>query len=408
MRLNPKYLPLVIYILFINTLYGQQFLEGRYTDNNDNTIHGLIHDGSWINNPDKITFKSNPEANPIELNIEAVKQFEINGKSKYKRFTIKIDESSNRIKHLNESNEPKWNTRTVFLSTLVEGEASLYGFSENGTTKYFFSKNNQLPEQLIYRRYYTEEGSVATNNYYRQQLNNIFSDCNQIDAQDLTKIDYYAKDFIKLFVEYNQCIESKSAIYYLQNSSTKFKLNLGLGLGLTNAKFRHNEASALRPDFKNITTSRIGGDAELLLPFHNNRWGIFIGYYFHSNIDETINIETSASNLDYQSVNFKLNQSELTLGVRHYIPIYEKIKGSLHFGINKFSVKEFLLDYEFSQDAQDDNTTINLCVGGGISYGRINLESKIYFNTTVIQDNTDNYEDSKYSFFALMATYTLL
>ena len=130
---------LLLLILNIKSYSQILFEDGYFINNSDQKIACLIKNVDWKNNPTEFEYKLAQDANIQKENIETVKEFGIDGLSKYYRVNVKIDRSSDQIDDLNPTKNAIFSNEQLFLKVLVEGKASLFIYV-NGNLKRFFYK----------------------------------------------------------------------------------------------------------------------------------------------------------------------------------------------------------------------------------------------------------------------------
>lgn len=130
--------------------------------------------------------------------------------SKYKRFKVNIDRTSDNINILSTNKNPIWKEEILFLKLLIEGDATLYSYLQENLTRYFYETKNIKLEQLVYLKYLSDEtnqeiysstDNIKENNQYRQQLYNNVK-CDNISESDLKKVTYRKSSLVKYFSKY--------------------------------------------------------------------------------------------------------------------------------------------------------------------------------------------------------------
>lgn len=121
-----KITTLAIMIISFNAIAQISFEKGYFISNNNQKIECLIKNMDWKDNPTKFLYKLEEDQNSKTATIQTVKEFGINNVSKYVRFSVSIDRSSENINELSDSRSPIFNNEILFLKTLVEAKASLY------------------------------------------------------------------------------------------------------------------------------------------------------------------------------------------------------------------------------------------------------------------------------------------
>ena len=126
-------LKITMIILFIglNSVAQIKFEKGFIITNHGEKVECLIKNEDWLYNPNKITYKKDKNSNEIEGNLYNIKEFIINGTTKYKRFKVNIDKSRTNINQLSNKRTYDFEVETLFLKVLVEGNANLYVFNSN-------------------------------------------------------------------------------------------------------------------------------------------------------------------------------------------------------------------------------------------------------------------------------------
>ncbi|MEN8185918.1 MAG: tRNA modification GTPase, partial [Bacteroidota bacterium] len=151
-----KQLALALFLLLSFTTFSQiKFEKGYFISNDNSKTECLIKNYDWDKNPSKINYKLNENDLPKEAAIEEIKEFSIDGISKYERFTVDIDMSSQDLNTMNKDRNPEWEKNIVFLKLLVEGNAKLYRYNNDNIPKYLFSVDSLEVKQLICKEYLT-------------------------------------------------------------------------------------------------------------------------------------------------------------------------------------------------------------------------------------------------------------
>src|SRR5690606_726233 len=149
-----KLLGLVILAMLSIHAYGQiKFEEGYFIDNQGNRIDCLIKNTDWKNNTLSFEYKASENASVQQADIEDVQEFGVLEYMRYKRFTVEIDRSSKNVNALSTKKQPEFNTETLFLRQLIQGNANLYVYEDGNLKRYFFSVNDASVNQLIYKTY---------------------------------------------------------------------------------------------------------------------------------------------------------------------------------------------------------------------------------------------------------------
>jgi len=388
------------------------FENGYFINESDQKINCLIKNIDWEDNPSKFEYKISQDEPTQKGDIQTIKEFGINGVSKYIRAKVKIDISSDELNDLNSEKNPIFREEELFLKVLIEGKASLYLYENRNLTRYFYSANGSFINQLVYKRYMINESNVAQNNLFRQQLFNDLK-CQGITSRSVEDIEYGKKDLKKLFSNFNECTNSAYVSYGLKQKNDLFNLSFRPGLNLGNLVIQNSPASFYNTDFGNKLSFRFGIEAEFLLPFKKNKWGIIIEPTLQSfklektiksNYDPTIPVFWGGlvSNVKYQAI-------ELPLGVRHYFffnnesQIFINVSYVLVFNNN--STIEFRTGSGSLVSSKDIKSGNAVAVGMGFKYkNRYGIEMRYQTGREIINDY---YWSSDYKTFSVIFGYTL-
>ena len=183
------------------------YQKGYFIDNEGAKIEGLIKNIDWRNNPNSINYKGHENDDNQTVSIEEIQEFGIYGFSKYVKADVQLDLSSSNLNNLNYDKNPDFVADTLFLKVLVEGTATLYGYTAKHLTRYFFKLQNSEIEPLIFKKYRLEGDKVRSNNQFKQQLHNSLS-CQGLSSINISGVEYKKKDLEKYFVDYNNCVGS--------------------------------------------------------------------------------------------------------------------------------------------------------------------------------------------------------
>ncbi len=135
----------------------------------------LIKNMGWKNNPLSFEYKTDDSPEIKKGDINSVKEFSIDGEDKYIRTTVMIDRSSTNLNSLSYNKAPDLKSETVFLKYIIEGKAELFYYEDSDLRKFFYRIDKSEPEQLIYKRYYIDEGNLGYNEDYKNKLLNILN-----------------------------------------------------------------------------------------------------------------------------------------------------------------------------------------------------------------------------------------
>ncbi len=359
---------IVSLIISLKSFSQIKFEKGYFIDNNGIKTECFIKNIDWNYNPRTFEYKASQNADPKNNTIRNVSEFSILGESKYKRFKVSIDRSSNRISKLRMIREPQFKEETLFLKVLVEGEASLFSYKENNLERFFYSVQNSAVEQLIYKLYKLEDNKVGKNNRFRQQL---WSEvrCENITMGQVENVDYYKNDLKRYFITYNSCIDPNYK-NIKENRSLKeaFRFTLRPGINLSRTTLDNNLTSRRREeiDYGTNLGARIGFEAEYIFPFNKNKWSACIEptFQYHkvdqkelTYIPSSLILNTLVSSMDYMSI-------EIPLGIRHSFFMNDHSR----IFINAAYVVDIPLNSKFQLNLANGNSFENLKISSGQNF----------------------------------------
>ena len=182
------FISLLLFGIVVNAQIN--FEKGYFITNSNEKVECYIKNLDWWSNPSEFDYKINlNEKESTTAKINDVKEFTIEGESKYKRFEVNIEKSETMQSNLSQSKYPVWEKQTLFLKILIDGEASLYSYTESSILKFFYSTKTKPIEQLVFITYKTEDEIVKTNSMFRQQL------YNNVRNEDTKDIDYNSIEY---------------------------------------------------------------------------------------------------------------------------------------------------------------------------------------------------------------------
>lgn len=168
-----KFVFICIFACFNFTAFSQiKYEKGYYINDTNEKVEGYIKNIDWLNNPTDFSFKSTENSIFQILDLASVQEFGIYDRSKYVREKVKIDRSSESQFLMSSEKNPIFKDEVIFLKVLLEGNASLYSYTDNNLHRFFFKTTDSQIEQLVYKNYMIRNTLVGKNNYYKQQLLN--------------------------------------------------------------------------------------------------------------------------------------------------------------------------------------------------------------------------------------------
>ena len=360
--------------LSLNSFSQSTFVKGYFINNANEKTNCLIKNVDWLNNPTEFRYRINENSKVKTLTIDDVKEFGVLNTFKYVRHIVDIERSGKLAKELDYDKNPIFNTEQLFLKVLIEGKAILYSYEDKGLTRYFFSKKNAEVNQLVSKHYLSNVNQAKINNEFRRQLW-IALKCESISMNSLKKIRYRKSDLVQFFVKYNECSKSEFVNYQKKKNKKKDLFNLTLRPGIRNSSFVLINPNEQEIDFgKNLTSFRLGLEAEFIFGFNNNKWAFLFEPTYHQ------------FNADLQTTSFKQKRIEFNFGLRHYIYLKKKdvklFANASFIYVNNFNNQLTERGNSISIEMQDN---LNVALGIGCKYkDRFSLELRHLPSTNFI------------------------
>lgn len=389
---------LILFSISLNVYSQTEYEKGYFITNNGDKVEGLIKNKDWLNNPTEINFKLSTNAEVQTETIDNIQEFGIYDKSKYQRATVDIDKSSESFKKLDDDREPKFEEEQLLLKVLIEGKASLYSYEDTNYSKFFYKVDDSDIEQLVYKEYLQSQLELRENNYYKQQLLNNLK-CRDLSLKQIENLEYSANKLIKLFIEYNECENADFRSYAENHEKTRFHLSLKAGVKNSSLEISNLATDSRDTDFGSQIGFRFGLEAEFILPFHNDKWGLLVEPMYQ-NFISTKETPGLKSEVTYHSV-------ELPLGIRHYMFLNQSSKLFLN-GMVVIDMS-FESKFEFQREAISSleiDPATDVAFGLGYKYNdRYSVELRYHIGRELLANYTA--WNSNYSTVAVILGYTV-
>lgn len=292
----------------------------------------------------------------------------------------------------------------LFLEVLVEGKATLYIYTKGSLIRFFYSVSDSSINQLIYKEYYVTSEQIAKNQKFRAQL---WMDVRlaNADMNSVENIRYYESDLKRYFTKYNEADENSSMVFSKKEKKDSFQLKICPGINYSSVSVSSTANERFNTDFDDQVTFRIGMEAELILPFNKNKWGVLF--------EPTFQYYYSEKQMPTFIATIHLNSVEFPLGIRYYSFINQKLK----LFADIIYVPGFSLNFNSTFKKQSKTESIlptvlelqpgpNLAFGGGIVYKKYSAEFRYYTNKDLLRDSASWYSD--YTRFSLILGYRIL
>jgi len=367
-KMKTKFVALLMGVTLLS--YSQVKYEvGYFISNDGQRTECLIKNRDWKNNPVDFAYRFSESDEPKTGLIENVIEFGLKDQSKFRRFTVDIDRSSDLIDQLDKNRNPKWSKESVYLKILVTGSASLYSYVDPNIIRFFYSIGDGQVQQLVSKRYKNENGDMMINSSFRQQL---WTDvkCGSDDLNSVSDLEYRVNNLVHYFSKYNLCMGSDFKVQAIKQ--LHFKLKVVPGLDFSKADYS-SSPKYFDVDFGTKVGVRFGLEAELVLPFNNGRWGVLAEPVYH----EFFKSATTKSGLNTMEIKYRV--IEFPVGLRHYFFLNK----SSNIFVNLHYVPALSWDFQSYIDKGDPQLIIlysrqSFSAGFGFGYKRATIEVRTY------------------------------
>lgn len=396
--MRKQLLLIALFTILCAESYSQIIFEnGYFIDESNNKNECLIKNVDWKNNPTEFEYKFSQNDTVHKATFKTVKEFGIYNVSKYIRAKTNIDKSSEQIDKMSSERNPNFQEELLFLKVLIEGKASLFLYIDGNLTRFFYKLNDSEIQQLVYKRYLIDD-TILENNSFKQELF-LKLKCEEIVLNDIKNLRYSNRDLEKLFIKYNKCTGSDYINYKTKQNKDLFNLTFRPSLNYSSLEIQNSVLGFNDIDFRNKLGIRFGIEAEFILPFNKNKWGIIVEptyqYFKSEQSKETGNVSGGilVSRIDYKSI-------ELPVGIRYYFCLNDKSKLftniSYVFDFSNNSSIKFLRNDDSMLDELEIKSRRNLALGIGYKYkNRYSMEIRYNTNREILSDYL--YWSSNYS-----------
>ena len=379
--------------------------KGYFVNESGERTGCLIRNVDWKSNPTGFEYKLTPDGQAQKASIETVKEFGVEGASRFVRRTVQIDRSPWEANRLSSDRHPKFSTEQLFLKVLIEGKATLYFYRDANLVRFFYKVDDSEVKQLVSRRYLVEE-AIEVDNSFRQQL---FIDlkCRSIGVEDLEGLRYDKRELMPLFIEFNECSNSEYVSYEVNKKKDLFNLSLRPGLNYSGLSMTTSDLQEV--DFDKEFGFRFGVETEFILPYNKNKWAIIAEPTYQSftavnSSEASVVGGIRIGEADYQSI-------EIPVGVRHYFFLNGRSK--------LFADVSYMFDFDTNSSvtfrrndgsvlyALEVKTRSNIAFGAGYKYGdRYSLSMRYQTGREILSDYLG--WSSRYKTLSVIFGYSLM
>ncbi|MFH6945915.1 outer membrane beta-barrel protein [Flavobacterium sp. FlaQc-50] len=393
------------------------FEKGYFISNDGNRTECYIKNLDWKNTPTDFKYKTQLSDSEIKTeSIATTQEFGIDNETTYKRFKIKIDRSNDDPRKMTTNRNPDWKEETLFLKTLVTGDAILYSYTEDNTNRYFYATKTVPTEQLIYVKYLTtdqNEGAekVTENNEYKQQLyKNVATTATT--EKSILNLTYKKADLVAYFSKYNNISPDAMKKENAKSSKGQLLIKVTAGLGMVTSSLSNEDNPQQNTEFDNKTIFKFGAEAEYILPYNKNKWSVFINpvyQKYQGENDYTIPSGFMAFPDIQYNVKIDYNAVQVPIGVRHYMFLNEKskifISAAYSFDLGSNTKITYTNKTGNNITSFEGNSSGNLAFGLGYNFSnKFTVEARL--NTKKELVNYNSYS-AKYNAIDFIFAYTI-
>lgn len=399
-----KNLLTIVFVLFFSFSKAQiNFEKGYFISNSGIRTQCLIKNIDWNDNPTQFEYKI--DSNDTEIKTESivsVSEFGIDNTSKFKRYKVNIERSSTNLKDISNTKNPKWSEEVLFLKVLIEGDASLFSYSDSSIYKYFIETKNSPIEQLVRIKYISYEknpgeaffdDSIRENNHFRQQLYNNLK-CDAITEKELENTKYSKSSLMSIFEKYNSCVGSVSATNFKEKTEKETiiiritpSINLTTPLKISDPNPYYNVSTSM----PGKAVFKIGAEFEYIMPFNNNIWSIFINpAYQKYGVEKTFvrNDGFGSQGVDITNTVVVDNYSvEIPLGIRRYFFLKNNGKIFVNAAYINNSIGNTKININNGKKILESGSSSNFAFGvGGDFKNKFSLELRFNSSINLLRD----------------------
>ncbi|MGB3800349.1 MAG: hypothetical protein WA952_11100, partial [Lewinella sp.] len=300
---------LTLLLLGLRVSAQSQYVPAYLVDETGEEVAVEILDRDWVDNPRRFRYR---EGNDDRVGtLEGIREFGYaDGSLRYLRATVDIDRSDDRPSKLSSSPQPLYESDTVFLEWLVDGEADLFYWEKGEVRRLFYRLGDAAPTPLVNRRYRRGYRIIDQALYRGQLRTDVNCDVPDYAFKDLT---YQREDLVHYFADYNDCRGADYRKSLRPPAPGNVRLYLRPGGAYFFGELR-TDNGAPTPEVSPLVETlgaRVGLEVEMVLPLANERWSLFAEAYVQRVSSGGDSTTAPGSTVNLRSVN-------VPLGVRRY------------------------------------------------------------------------------------------
>ncbi|MCO6146709.1 hypothetical protein [Flavobacterium sp. NRK1] len=359
-----KFFTLLIAAFFAVQLNAQD-VKGYYITVSGNKTEGFFKYGDFYD-AESLKFKQSRNDDYKGFSNDVVEYGMYDDNLKFEKHVVQVDVSGNDSFEKN----PELQTRTVFLNVLIEGNATLYSYTKDYKTIFFFNTKAKPQEvtHLIYKKYKISDSETKENTGFRQQLYNAVR-CDGQYVSDFKDIMYDKKQLMDVFKNYNSCKGYKSVIY---GPKKKSGFNYSVFAGVNNLNVGISYAF---PAVDNQSKINYNFGSEVTYVFHSERPALFFRVEYELLTSDVVDSYDQGYNVLESTYKIKGSALNFIFGPRYNFLLSEKssILADAGFCFSQpfGDIKKTTIIYPVNngEPYSGDHNEYNLTTGFGINLG---------------------------------------
>ncbi|MHA3788014.1 hypothetical protein ACX0HA_07375 [Flavobacterium hauense] len=400
-----KFFTLIAALFFAAQLSAQD-VEGYYITESGKKVNGFFKYGDFFETA-SLKFKQSRSGEFAVLPQGVVEYGAVDEKLIFEKHKVKIDFSGNN----SNDKDPQWSTQEVFLNVLLKGKATLYSYTSNYKTVFFFSVESaqEQIDQLVYKQYILEDGTVAENKMFRQQLFNAVK-CDGEQISDFTDIAYAQNKLIEVFQKYNKCKGVKSKVYGVKKSNFRYSAFAGihsLNVGIDSAV----------PPVSDQTNVNYTFGGEIAYVFPSEGPSLFFRIEYESLNSENVDSYDKVYNVFESSYKLSGSAFNFIFGPRYNFQITNKhslyVDAGFCFSAPVADIKRTTLihpvngtPYNGEYSSFDLTPAFGLNFGIGYNFGRYGVAARYVTKRDFLDDTLSSFK-TEISRLGLIVSYTI-
>lgn len=389
MKSNILYLSIAIFFT-IQVNAQNNFVAGNYVDTNGKTVYGLISKQKWIKNPSEIYFKLSKEVDSKTIRIVNISSFSLDGGEYFKKESIFVDAEIAG----NKKNEFK---KEVLLKVLSIGKASLYYYADNNNKTFYYSKDGGQIIALSQKRMITSGKYLSDINKVKQDVFNLFSDCESLDQEDVYKLTYTESSLRSIFSDYNECSGSSQQVFKKENN---LDFRLGVIAGYNSSEYNGIDlrsfvqigllTTADEIDLGSFSGIVYGLEGELI--FINVGVSAFFNIIIQPEYSTAASVNFSGGGGGTTEGELSSRYNSFTFGGRKYINLTDDLKIFGSLGISFHTTKEnFIFFEDINAIIVDRASYTNAIFGIGVEFKNFFIEPRFDLGREIFRNDAKSF-----------------